>query len=340
MGHETPPPTRPYLIRQHRNHDIWGDRVRLPLFNIFEFPNHTNLYQAIRAAGPTRAWDIMKELEQLDRPIYLRNQPDVDNFEVLRARALDFMNTVPRLDQHNKLLHAKRFAEYGPKLQFESTYLNLWIDDPKTLFGEVVDIQGRSHLDEAVSTQRGVIALPLHLGPSYAAIPMLAHELPTTTLYNRMNFDDLKSTSFPGLDLRGIRLGTAPALRLGLSALREGRIFSMFPELDPRGVDDHHVRIPFLGTTVMVPTGPVLLSQISGAPMVPLTLTGTGDNRFLLKYHPAIPPPASRHDLLPQMLTLWSVLETELLSGEIGEWEMWFEFDRMLPERDGKQHAN
>ncbi|WP_442545300.1 lysophospholipid acyltransferase family protein [Arthrobacter sp. KN11-1C] len=306
--------------------------MRLPLFNIFDFPKHQNLYEAIHAAGPVGAWNLMKELDALDRPIYRANQPDVDNFEVLKGRALDFMNTVPGLDGFDKELHATSFAEYGPKLQFESTYINLWMKDTEALFRDVVDVDGREHLHEAASSGRGVIALPLHLGPSYAAIPMLAYEMPTTTLYNRMNFDEIHAASFPDLDFRGIQLGSTSAMRSGLTALREGRIFSMFPELDPRGVDEHHARIPFLETTIMVPTGPIILSHVSGAPMVPLTLRAVGNGRFRLKYHPAIPPPESSDQRRRSLLAVWDVIETELLAGDVGEWEMWFEFDRMLPQ--------
>ena len=305
--------------------------MRLPLFNVFEFPQHKSLYEAIHAAGPGVAWSIMKELEAFDQPLYRANQTGDDNFDSLRTRALGFMNAVPGLAAHDKSIHATRFAEYGPKLQFESTFLNLWMRDKETLFRDVVEVVGRHHLHEAAGTGRGVIALPLHLGPSYAAIPMLAHEMPTTTLYNRMNFDEIQAVSFPDLDFRGIQLGSRSALRAGLSALREGRIFSMFPELDPRGVDEHHVRVPFLGTTIMVPTGPVILSHMSRASMVPVVLKAVGGGRFQLTFHPAIVPPTSENALLNSLLDLWKVIESELLTGEIGEWEMWFEFDRMLP---------
>ncbi|MEW1820586.1 lysophospholipid acyltransferase family protein [Arthrobacter sp. NPDC080031] len=274
----------------------------------------------------------MKELDALDRPIYRAKQPDVDSFEVLRARALDFMNAVPGLEGFDKELHATSFAGYGPKLQFESTFINLWMKEPETLFRDVVTVDGREHLHQAASSGRGVIALPLHLGPSYLAIPMLAYEMPTTTLYNRMNFDEIRAASFPDLDFRGIQLGSTSAMRSGLTALREGRIFSMFPELDPRGVGEHHARIPFLGTTIMVPTGPVILSDVSRAPMVPLTLRAIGNGRFRLKYHPAVPAPESRHERRRSLLAVWDVIESELLAGDVGEWEMWFEFDRMLPQ--------
>lgn len=305
--------------------------MRLPLFNIFEFPRHRNFYDAIQAAGPDRAWTIMKELDALDRPLYLISQPDVDNFEVLKERALTSMNALPGLDDHDEILHATRFAEYVPKLQFESAFINLWINDAETLFRDIVDVDGREHLVEAASNGRGVIALPLHLGPSYAAIPMLAHEMPTTTLFNRMNFDEIQAASFPELDFQGIQIGSTSAMRRGLSALREGRIFSMFPEMDPRGVDEHHARIPFLGTSVMVPTGPIVLSHISGAAMVPVVLRSIGNGHFRLQYHRAIQPPESRHGLLGPLRRLWDVIESEILAGEVGEWEMWFDFDRMLP---------
>ncbi|WP_269992874.1 hypothetical protein [Arthrobacter sp. B2a2-09] len=31
-------------------------------------------------------------------------------------------------------------------------------------------------------------------------------------------------------------------------------------------------------------------------------------------------------------LAVWDVIELELLTGDIGEWEMWIECDRVLPQ--------
>lgn len=119
--------------------------MRLPLFNVFEFPQHKSLYEAIHAAGPGVAWSIMKELEAFDQPLYRAHQTGDDNFDSLRTRALGFMNAVPGLAAHDKSTHATRFAEYGPKLQFESTFLNLWMRDKETLFRDVVEVVGRHH---------------------------------------------------------------------------------------------------------------------------------------------------------------------------------------------------
>lgn len=306
----------------------------LPLFNVFEYPNRPQLYQSLQAAGPARAWEIMRELEALHRPIY---RAEIAEFEAETTASISgYMDLAPALDDLPKTKLVEQAVGYGPKLMFESTFLTLWMNNTRTLFDDVVEIVGREELDRARELNRGVLMLPLHLGPSYAIGPILAHLMPTRVVFNRMNFHEIQEFAFPDLPISGFQLEESSAFREGISALRENKAFSMFPELDPRGIDRHHIRLEFLGTTVLAPTGPMLISHVAKAPILPVELTANGEGRFILKFHPMLDAPEKRDDVLETTKALWKTIHDAILAGPIGEWEMWHEFDRMQPDIDGQ----
>jgi hypothetical protein len=307
----------------------------LPLFNLFELPDHPALFAALQEAGPARAWGMMTELAGYGKPSYLERVPAVEHPDAILERTLAFMSQAPALADRDRDREARRFSTYGPKLQFESTFLCLWLNDPRLLFEQVVSVTGLEHLRHAQRQGDGVLALPLHVGPSYPIGPLMAHHIPVSLVFNRMNFAAIQELAFPSLDIEAHQLGSESTFRRALNTLRAGRAFSIFPELDPRGIDDHHRRVPFLGTTVQAPLGPVLISRAAGAPMVPVSLRSSDDGRFELEYHEPISAPSSSADDAFALEELWSVIEATLLAGEFGEWEMWYEFDRMHPEPVG-----
>lgn len=307
----------------------------MPLFNLFELPDHPALFASLRTAGPERAWKVMTELESYNQDSYLEHVPDAEHPDAIFQRTLAFMSQAPALAERDRDGQARRFSTYGPKLQFDSTFLSLWLDDAETLFDGVVAVKGLENLRDARNQGRGVLALPLHVGPSYPIGPLMAHHMPVSLVFNRMPFDAIQQLAFPSLDIEAHQLGSTSTFRRALTSLRSGRMFSIFPELDPRGIDGHHRRVPFLGTTVQAPLGPILISRAAGAPMVPVSLRSTAAARYELEYHKPISPPRNSADDGRVLEELWSVIEDALLAGEFGEWEMWFEFDRMEPEPSG-----
>jgi len=306
--------------------------VHLPLFTLFTLRRDRQLWEALRAAGPVRAWALMSELAALDRPLHdACAEPDQTAAHV-EAQTRAFMELAPALDEETATAAARRFATYGPRLQLESTFLSLWLSDDRTLFQDVVEIRGLEHLVEA-QRRGGVLALPLHLGPSYAVPLVLAHLAPTRFVYNRMNVADLRDVAFPDLDVEAFPVDDAVTFRRGLEALRAGQVFAMFPEFDPRGQGLRHARVPFLGTTVLAPEGPVLLSRAARVPMLPIVLDSDGGGHFTLRFLPPVPPPLGDTTGRQALESLWRVVESQLLDGRVGDWEMWIEFDLMSPRR-------
>lgn len=306
----------------------------LPLFNVFEYPSRPQLYRSLQAAGPARAWELMCELDSLHAPIYRAEMAgyEAETMEMI-AR---FMDLAPALADAPKAELVRQAVGYGPKLMFESTFLTLWLNQTKVLFDEIVELVGTDELERARAMGRGVLVLPLHLGPSYPIGPILAHLIPTRLVYNRMNFDEIREIAFPDVPVSGFQLKDKSAFREGLTALRAQKAFAMFPELDPRGIDRHHVRVPFLGTTVLAPTGPVMLSYAAQSPILVVDLSASGQGRFRLTFHPMIEAPKKREDVVNTMNILWATIHQMVLHGPTGEWEMWHEFDRMQPDVDGQ----
>ncbi len=312
----------------------------MPLFNFFDISQRWQLYQALRGLCPRRCWDIMCDLYRADQAHYLSQPENARIHDELARNALGYMREAPALAGRDLEAMAERFSSYGPRLQFESVFLMLWLEDRRSLLGEVLDVSGREHLASALSAGAGVLALPVHLGPSYLIGPLLAMEHPTSMVFNRVNFEECRTLAFPHLPAEAFSMHEVDVVRAAVRALRAGRIFSIFPEVDPRGVGRHHTRVPFLGTTVMAPQGPVIISRMTGAPMLPVTLESKRDGTFLLTCHEPLEAPAGREDAAESMRILWHRLHEIILSGPTEDWEMWCEFDAMQPSRLGTGRAS
>ena len=131
----------------------------------------------------------------------------------------------------------------------------LALGDRARLFGELVDAGSLAPLDAVAASGRPILLAPLHIGPCYPSLAVLAHRHPVTTLYHRLPLDELRDRWFPVVDLTGIKV---PNRDVGLScreAFSAGRMLSIFPELDPQGIGRLHVPVPFLGTRVAAPAG-------------------------------------------------------------------------------------
>jgi phosphatidylinositol dimannoside acyltransferase len=200
---------------------------------------------------------------------------------------------------------------------------------PEQLFGRLVDM-GNVEVLEQARARGPVLLTPLHVGPCYASLGVLAHRFPLTTLYHDIPLDDLRDTWFEGVDLAGIKVPAENVMRDCLTVLGAGRSLSIFPELDPQGIGPLHVPVPFMGTQVAAPTGTALIAQRAGATLVPYTFSRTGPARYAFHFADPIAAgegEAGRVDFATQ---LFAYVEQTLLEQGPGRWEMWFEFERML----------
>lgn len=196
---------------------------------------------------------------------------------------------------------------------------------------QVVQTDGRENLLEAQSRGRGVLLLPLHMGPSSSAVGLTAHDFPTTVLFHKMPFEDLKELAFPNLMFDFLRLGEENAVRRAVDVLRRGECFAIFPEYDPRGQsgNKNYMSVPFFGAEVAGPLGPASISKIAKAPMVLMSLRRVGEAQFVLKYYPSIEPSSTGWTREDATLQIWRYVEEDLKIRGVGEWEMWFDFVKM-----------
>jgi lauroyl/myristoyl acyltransferase len=188
---------------------------------------------------------------------------------------------------------------------------------------------GNADVLEAATARGPVLLTPLHVGPCYASLGIVARHFPLTTLYHNIPLDDLRNTWFPDVDLAGIQVPADNVMPRCLEALAGGRLVSIFPELDPQGIGPLHVPVPFLGTHVAAPTGTAMIAQRAGAVIVPYTFSRTGPARYAFHFAEPIVPGEGAGDRRAFAEQLFAYVEDMLLGGEPGQWEMWWEFERM-----------
>lgn len=311
------------------SHVSIGASMTLPVFNFFDLPSHPALFRSLQSLGPERAWDVMSELSEADLPHY-RAQDSPAGEPTLEQIARRAMARAPRLDRELIADEARRFEAYPYRMQLDSYFLALWLNDPEALF-RCIDLSGTERLLAEASRRRGVILLPLHIGPSYAAPLLFGHLHPTTFVYNRANVDDLRPLAFPDLDVEAVPLAEGGTYRSALRALARGRVFSMYPEVDPRGKSRHHTAVQVFGAELDVPLGPAILSRASGSAMMPVTLerADTGGH-YRLQIHEPIAAPTTSEECVDRTVAVWRLIESELERTGFGDWEIWYDFERML----------
>jgi hypothetical protein len=109
---------------------------------------------------------------------------------VARVRAR--LALAPRLiAEHDLDELSRQFADYAVELSFETCYLIMNLGHPDRLFGEIVDIGNFGVLDEAAAAGP-VLLTPLHIGPCYASLAVIALRSPLTTLYHKFPLNELR----------------------------------------------------------------------------------------------------------------------------------------------------
>jgi KDO2-lipid IV(A) lauroyltransferase len=204
----------------------------------------------------------------------------------------------------------------------------LLLTQPQKL-AQVVDMGNVEVLEAAVAGGRPVLVTPLHLGPVYASLAVLAQRFPLTTMYHDIPLDELRDTMAPGLDLEGIRVPARGALLRCMETFRAGRVLSILPEFDPQGAGPFHVPLAFMGTTIAATTGPAMIAQRAGALLVPYRISSPRPGRFAFHFSDPIDPGEGVADRVRATEQIFGLLEDALLAGEPGKWELWADFERL-----------
>jgi Kdo2-lipid IVA lauroyltransferase/acyltransferase len=204
---------------------------------------------------------------------------------------------------------------------------------PSQLLGMLVDCEGGGEkVGQYLAAGNGLIVWTAHVGNWEFASRLLAiygrvnvarvvEDNPAEiTLRNLMASERLKT-----VDLRG---GVQATIEL-LQALRRNEIVAMQGD---RVYQRHTLDVPFFSQPTKFPLGPFLLSQVSGAPVLPVFVIRRGWLRYQVLMGDlilAVPSPATRSDddaaLYDAMCQAVSFLE-ETLTTHYDQWMNFFDF--------------
>jgi phosphatidylinositol dimannoside acyltransferase len=295
-----------------------------PLFSLWETERIMPLYDLLQALPPDEAYALMTDLHAAERRALLGP---------MHARSEDWVR--PRIalapllvERYDIDVLAAQFADYVFELNLDSAFLMLLTAQPEKL-AEVVDMGNFDVLEAAVAGERPVLVTPLHYGPVYASLGLLAGHFPITTMYHDIPLDELREQWAPSLDLEGIRVPAPGALLRCLETFRAGRVLSILPEYDPKGAGPLHVPLSFMGATIAATTGPAMIAQRAGALMIPYFFSSPSPGRFEFRFESPIEPGEGVADRVGATERIFRLLEAALLAGEPGKWELWADFERL-----------
>jgi KDO2-lipid IV(A) lauroyltransferase len=152
---------------------------------------------------------------------------------------------------------------------------------------KVIKIQGRHHLDDALSQRRGVIVITGHIGNwemLAARFAMVGY--PVTAVARRIydpRLDRILSDLRKNTQVRGISRDTD--IREMIRVLRRGEILGVLMDQDTKV---RGVFVPFFGRPAHTPVGPAVLALKTGAPIVPMVILRQPEDTYLITVRPAL----------------------------------------------------
>lgn len=155
----------------------------------------------------------------------------------------------------------------------------------KDFVNKFITIEGRSHLDKALSGGKGVIIVTAHLGNWELAgvvVALLGYHLNVVALsHTNKRVDQLfvRQRSRKGVNV--IPLGFA--IRNCFRALSNNQIVAL---LGDRIFSGQGVRMDFFGKKAVIPKGPAVFNIKSGAPIVFTFMIREKEDRFKLIFEP------------------------------------------------------
>ncbi len=151
----------------------------------------------------------------------------------------------------------------------------------KENLSELITIEGKEHLDEALEHGKGVIALSAHLGHfelAGAALSLLGYQVNAVSLRQPNPFiDRLFIRQREKCGMKGIPFGSAA--RGCYRALQKGEIVALLGDRDIMG---QGAKFFFFGKETTIPRGPISLALSTGAAILPGFAVRGKDNKFCL----------------------------------------------------------
>ena len=152
---------------------------------------------------------------------------------------------------------------------------------------KLVRFVGREHLDKALASGRGVLCITGHLGCWELMAMFIASHYPLAVIGAAIYDPRLDEILVREREQAGYRTlsRTAGGTRQILRWLREGGVVGILIDQDTR-VDGEFV--DFFGQPAYTPTGPVVLAERTGVPIVPMAMHMNEDCTHTVEVRPAI----------------------------------------------------
>ena len=165
-----------------------------------------------------------------------------------------------------------------------------FLDRPKEIL-EKVTIEGKETLDAALKKGQGVIFLSAHFGNfilMYLRIALAGYK--TNCIMRRVRDEQFEKYISNFRNENGIQtiysLPHRQCVGNSLKRLRDNQI--LFILLDQNYGEDGRVFVDFFGQPAATATGPVVFSNRSGAPILPVFIVGNGVNRYKIMIDPPV----------------------------------------------------
>jgi predicted LPLAT superfamily acyltransferase len=173
------------------------------------------------------------------------------------------------------------------------TFAATILDRAFLLTGRIADyeirVSGLEHVRDRVEAGQGCILLGAHLG-SFEVLRALADQgcpVPVKALMydeNAVRITEVFNALNPGRAASVIRIGTPDALLRVREALAAGELVGMLGDRIVGG--DTVVAVDFLGRPALLPTGPIVLAGVLGAPVVLFFGIHRGGQRYDISFEP------------------------------------------------------
>ena len=155
------------------------------------------------------------------------------------------------------------------------------MDKPSVAAAAGERTEGAAHLDAAMERGKGlVLALPHSGNWEVAAVWLVAHGIPFTTVAERLQPESLFDRFVAyreslGMEVLALTGGEQPPADVLAERLRAGGAICL---LGDRDMTRHGVPVEFFGAAATMPPGPALLAARTGATLLPVhvSFTGTG----------------------------------------------------------------
>jgi len=254
---------------------------------------------------PYRVFKMLTPLSVVVGRIFLKRKKHI----VLKNLHLVFGNDKTR-EEINDMAHS--WLKNMCSGMAELTYL---IDHPEKII-ERVSIEGGQNLEEAVSKGHGVILLSAHFGNFVLMLLRMARAgYKTNCIMRRMKDKQFGKSVYDFCGKNGVRiiysLPHKECVEQSFKSLRNGQI--LFVLLDQNYGERGGVFVDFFGKPAATGTGPVIFSNRSGAPILPVFIVGDGVDRHKIIIGEPVKLVASQYEgssLVRNTAQLTKIIET------------------------------